>query len=190
VAWRSYSNYLFAAGRIEYRIRVSRFRPASNFLGSNWNLGLPWKTPGNTVAPVLLRNRWNYRNDSLAVKMTVIDDYLKKVPAAQRKMLEDLRKEMRKLLPDAEEAISYGLPCFKVAGKVVGGFAANKNFCSYYPFAGTTLGLLKKDLEGYSQTLSALHFTEEKPLTKKIIKLLVDTKLQQIAEGYHAKKKK
>jgi hypothetical protein len=52
------------------------------------------------------------------------------------------------------------------------------------------LGLLKKDLEGYSQTLSALHFTEEKPLTKKIIKLLVDTKLQQIAEGYHAKKKK
>ena len=52
------------------------------------------------------------------------------------------------------------------------------------------MGLLKKDLEGYSQTLSALHFTEEKPLTKKIIKLLVDTKLQQIAEGYHAKKKK
>ena len=97
---------------------------------------------------------------------------------------------MRKLLPDAEEAISYGLPCFKVDGKVVGGFAANKNFCSYYPFAGATLGLLKKDLEGYSQTLSALHFTEEKPLTKKIIKLLVDTKLQQISEGYHAKKKK
>lgn len=122
--------------------------------------------------------------------MTVIDDYLKKVPAGQRKLLEDLRKEMKKLLPDAEEAISYGLPCFKVDGKVVGGFAANKNFCSYYPFAGATLGLLKKELEGYSQTLSALHFTEEKPLTKNIIKLLVDTKLRQIAEGYHDKKTK
>ena len=58
--------------------------------------------------------------------MTVIDDYLKKVPAGQRKLLEELRKEMRKLLPDAEDAISYGLPCFKVDGNVVGGFAANK----------------------------------------------------------------
>ena len=121
---------------------------------------------------------------------TVIDEYLSGLPPQQRILLESVRQEMRKLLPDAEEAISYGLPCFKVGGKVVGGFAANKSFCSYYPFAGATLGLLKKELEGYSQTLSALHFTEEKPLTKKIIKLLVDTKLQQIAEGYHAKKKK
>jgi uncharacterized protein YdhG (YjbR/CyaY superfamily) len=122
--------------------------------------------------------------------MTVIDDYLKNVPADQRKLLEELRKEMRKLLPNAEEAISYGLPCFKVDGKVVGGFAANKNFCSYHPFAGATLGLLKTELANYSQTMSALHFTAEKPLTKKIIKLLVDTKLKQIQEGYHEKKTK
>ena len=122
--------------------------------------------------------------------MTVIDDYLKGVPSSQRKLLSELRQEMSKLLPNSEEAISYGLPCFKVDGKVVGGFAANKNFCSYYPFAGSTLGLLKNELKGYSQTLSALHFTEEKPLTKKIIKLLVDTKLQQISEGYHSKKSK
>ena len=122
--------------------------------------------------------------------MTVIDDYLKGVPAGKRKLLQEVRQEMRKLLPKAEEAISYGLPCFKVDGKVVGGFAANKNFCSYYPFAGSTLGLLKKELADYSQTLSALHFTAEKPLTKKIIKLLVDTKLKQIDEGYHSKKTK
>lgn len=122
--------------------------------------------------------------------MTVIDDYLKGVPAAQRKLLQEVRQEMRKLLPDAEEAISYGLPCFKVDGGVVGGFAANKNFCSYYPFSGSTLGALKTELANYSQTLSALHFTEEKPLTKKIIKLLVDTKLQQIADGYGKNKKK
>lgn len=122
--------------------------------------------------------------------MTVIDDYLKGVPAAHRKLLQEVRQEMRKLLPDAEEAISYGLPCFKVDGGVVGGFAANKNFCSYYPFSGSTLGALKPELEKYSQTLSALHFTEEKPLTKKIIKLLVAHRLQQIAEGYGKKKKK
>lgn len=122
--------------------------------------------------------------------MTVIDDYLKGVPAAKRKLLQEVRQEMRKLLPDAEEAISYGLPCFKVDGGVVGGFAANKNFCSYYPFSGSTLGALKTELANYSQTLSALHFTEEKPLTKKIIKLLVAHRLKQIADGYGKNKKK
>ena len=122
--------------------------------------------------------------------MTVIDDYLKSVPMGQRKLLQEVRQEMRKLLPEAEEAISYGLPCFKVDGGVVGGFAANKNFCSYYPFSGSTLGALKTELADYSQTLSALHFTENKPLTKKIIKLLVAHRLQQIAEGYGKKKTK
>ena len=126
----------------------------------------------------------------MAITLTVIDDYLKKVPPGQRRMLEELRQEMRKLLPDAEEAISYGLPCFKVPGGVVGGFAANKNFYSYYPFSGTTLGALQADLSGYSQTLSALHFTDENPLTKKVIKLLIAHRLQQIAEGYGKKKAK
>jgi uncharacterized protein YdhG (YjbR/CyaY superfamily) len=122
--------------------------------------------------------------------MTVIDDYLKTVPMGQRKLLQEVRQEMRKLLPEAEEAISYGLPCFKVDGGVVGGFAANKNFCSYYPFSGSTLGALKTELADYSQTLSALHFTENKPLTKKIIKLLVAHRLQQIAESQLKKKTK
>jgi uncharacterized protein YdhG (YjbR/CyaY superfamily) len=112
--------------------------------------------------------------------MTVIDDYLKKVPAAQRTLLEELRKEMRRLLPDAEEAISYGLPCFKVDGKVVGGFAERKNGCSYYPFSGSTLSVLKKEFADFSQTKAALHFSADQPLSKKQIKLLVDTKLKQL----------
>ena len=122
--------------------------------------------------------------------MTVIDDYLKGVPAPQRKLLEDVRKEMHKLLPDCEEAISYNLPCFKVNGEVIGGFAATKAGASYYPFSGSTLSVLKKEFADYSQTKGALHFTAEQPLTKRQIKLLVDTKLQQIAEGYGKKKTK
>ncbi len=122
--------------------------------------------------------------------MTVIDDYLKSVPPAQKKLLEDLRKEMHRLLPDCVEAISYNLPCFKVDGEVVGGFAATKSGASYYPFSGSTLQVLQHEFADFSQTKGALHFTVEKPLTKKQIKLLVDTKLQQIAEGYGKKKTK
>lgn len=122
--------------------------------------------------------------------MTVIDDYLATVPKDQRELLQELRKEMRRLLPDAVEAISYNLPCFKVDGKVIGGFAANKNFCSYYPFDGTSLALLKKEVGSYSQTKSALHFTKEQPLPKKLVKLLIDTKFKLLAEGYGRKPSK
>ena len=124
------------------------------------------------------------------ISMTVIDDYLAGVPAGQRKLLEDLRKEMHKLLPGCEEAISYNLPCFKVGGEVVGGFAATKSGASYYPFSGSTLQVLKNEFSDYSQTKGALHFSTDQPLSKKQIKLLVDTKLQQIAEGYGKKKTK
>jgi len=122
--------------------------------------------------------------------MTVIDDYLAGVPEAKRKLLGELRKEMKRLLPKAEEAISYNLPCFKVDGEVVGGFAATKAGGSYYPFSGSTLSMLKKEFGNHSQTKAALHFTAEQPLTKKQIKLLIDTKLLQIAESAVTKKKK
>lgn len=113
--------------------------------------------------------------------MTVIDDYLAAVPAHQRKLLESVRREMRALLPDADEVISYGLPCFKVDGKAVGGFAANKNSCSYYPFSGGVLAELRDQLAGFSQTKSALHFTDEQPLTPELISLLVETRQREIA---------
>jgi uncharacterized protein YdhG (YjbR/CyaY superfamily) len=122
--------------------------------------------------------------------MTVIDDYLAGVPAAQRKLLEDLRKEMKRLLPKAEETISYGLPCFKVEGGVVGGFAATKAGGSYYPFSGSTLSVLKKEFVDFSQTKAALHFTAQQPLSKKQIKLLIDTRMKQITETLATNKKK
>lgn len=116
--------------------------------------------------------------------MSVIDDYLQTVPAAQRELLEAVRVTMHAVLDQrniaAEEAISYGLPCLKVAGKAVGGFAANKNFCSYYPFSGSVLGLLKAELVGFSQTKSALHFSEVNPLTAELIEQLVVSRLGQI----------
>ena len=113
--------------------------------------------------------------------MTAIDDYLAAVPTDQRQLLENVRREIRALLPDAEETISYGLPCFKVGGKAVGGFAANKNNCSYYPFSGGVLAELKDALEGFSQTKSALHFTDTQPLTPELIRLLIETRQREIA---------
>ena len=52
-----------------------------------------------------------------------VDDYLAAVPEPQKSTLEQLRATLVALLPEAEQGIAYGVPCFKVGGKGVAGFA-------------------------------------------------------------------
>ena len=82
--------------------------------------------------------------------------------------------------PDAEECISYGLPAFRLDGRIVAGFQATAAGCSYYPFSGTTLGTLKRELEGYPGTKSAVHFGPDRPLPVALLRKLIQAR---IAEG-------
>ena len=107
-----------------------------------------------------------------------IDDYLKSVPPIQRATLQEVRKRILALLPECEEGMSYGLPAFKVRGKVMAGFAAAKNFNSYYPHSGSILDQFESELAGYTGTKSALHFPKDKPLPKALLKKLIDAKYE------------
>jgi uncharacterized protein YdhG (YjbR/CyaY superfamily) len=112
----------------------------------------------------------------MSSKPSTIDDYLAKVKGAQRRALDELRALIRSLLPKAEECISYGLPAFRLDGEVVAGFAATAKGCSYYPFSGSTLASLAAELDGYSMTSGALHFTPERPLPRALVRKLLKTR--------------
>src|SRR5207253_3175847 len=87
-----------------------------------------------------------------------IDDYLAALDEPKRSTLEALRTSILDVVPDAEQCISYGMPAFKVRGKVVAGFAAFKHHLSYLPHSGTVLAALGADVAGYEQTKGSLHF--------------------------------
>jgi len=112
--------------------------------------------------------------------MSSIDRYLKKIAEPQKSTLKSVRELLAELLPGSIECISYGLPAFRFKGAVIGGFAAREKHCSYYPFSGSTLKTLKKQLAKYEQTKSALHFPLNKPLSKSVVKLLVKTRLAEV----------
>jgi uncharacterized protein YdhG (YjbR/CyaY superfamily) len=101
-----------------------------------------------------------------------IDEYLAGVNPKSRDLLQKLRKTIHALVPEVEECISYRLPAFRFEGKIIAGFSSTSKGCSYYPFSGTTLKTLASDIEGYSQTKSALHFDESLPtsLVRKLLK--------------------
>ncbi len=81
-------------------------------------------------------------------------------------------------MPDTEECISYGMPAFRVSGKVVGGFAAFKNHLGYLPHSGEVLGDLSDRLTESERTKSSLHFAIDEPLPADLVQSLVEAKLK------------
>jgi len=106
-----------------------------------------------------------------------IDRYLAGVGEPKRSTLQRLRESIRRVVPEAEEGMSYGLPAFRVNGKVVAGFAAFKNHLSYLPHSGSVLGQLSDDLVGYSMTKGSLHFPIDEPLPDALVEKLVTVRL-------------
>jgi uncharacterized protein YdhG (YjbR/CyaY superfamily) len=110
----------------------------------------------------------------------VIDRYLAGVPADQRRALEDLRRAVRAAAPRAEECISYGMPAFRLDGKLIAGFKAAANHCSYHPMSGETVATLKADLAGYDTSPGTIRFSPRAGLPAALVRKLVKAR---IAEG-------
>ena len=109
-----------------------------------------------------------------------VDEYLSAAPDPQRSTLNALRETLRRILPDADETISYGMPCFKVGGKAVAGYASFKNHCSYFPHSGSVLAELADELEEYDWDKGTLRFPVDQPLPKELVRKLVDVRLRHL----------
>ena len=109
-----------------------------------------------------------------------IDDYLTHVAPDARETLEIVRSRILKVIPDAEQCISYRIPAFRVDGRVVAGFAAFTHHLSYLPFSGSVLGTLASELESFSKTKSALHFNVGEPLEARLVKRLLEVRLAEV----------
>jgi uncharacterized protein YdhG (YjbR/CyaY superfamily) len=97
----------------------------------------------------------------------------------QRVALEHLRAEVHRLVPEVTEAISYGLPTFKLRGRSLFAFGGWKEHCSIYPMSGSFLEANADALKGYDRTKGSLHFTPEAPLPDA---LLADLVRRRVAE--------
>ena len=113
----------------------------------------------------------------MRAKPKTFDEYFAALPANRHEALEKLRKTIKAIVPDAEECISYGMPAFRLDGRVIAGFQATAKGCSFYPFSGTTLQTLAGDLQGYGKTKSALHFRPDQPLPVSLVRKLIRARL-------------
>lgn len=107
-----------------------------------------------------------------------IDDYLSKLPADQRAALETLRGQIRAIAPEATEAISYGLPTFKLNGNLVH-FGAAAKHCAFYP--GAVIDAFADRLKGYETAKGTIRFQPDAPLPPALIEDIVRCRIAQNA---------
>ena len=100
-------------------------------------------------------------------------------PSPHRETMLEMRNRILEIIPDAEEVVSYGMPAFKLDGRVLAGLLANKKHVGYYPFSGSILHLFPEELAKFSTTKSAIHVPVDKPLAKGLIKKLIRARIQQ-----------
>ncbi|MGH9918864.1 MAG: iron chaperone [Nitrososphaerales archaeon] len=108
-----------------------------------------------------------------------IDDYLASLDETKRSTLEAVRQMIVDIAPDAVQCISYGVPAFRLQGKVIAGFAAFKNHLSYLPHSGSVFPELRNELAGYKTSSGALQFPVDRPLPKSLVKKLIEVRERQ-----------
>jgi uncharacterized protein YdhG (YjbR/CyaY superfamily) len=81
---------------------------------------------------------------SMNAKPEDIDAYLAGVPEAPQATLQEMRRRVKAIVPDAVETISYGMPAFRYRGRPLVYFGAWKNHCALY---GTSRGTIQFPLD-------------------------------------------
>jgi uncharacterized protein YdhG (YjbR/CyaY superfamily) len=111
-----------------------------------------------------------------------IDEYLAAISGEQRAALEKLRKTIKAAVPKAEECISYGVAAFRLNGKVLVGFGAGANHCTFFPMSGRTVHDHQDELEDYETSKGAIRFQPDKPLPAGLVRKLIRARIAENAE--------
>lgn len=112
-----------------------------------------------------------------------VQAYLDELDEPARATLSAVRDTILELRPDAETALSYGAPAFKVQGKAIAGLTASKGHLSYLPHSGSVLESLGDEVAGYQTSKGALRFPLDTPLPKALVRKLLDARLHELGLG-------
>ncbi|HEY5809763.1 MAG TPA: DUF1801 domain-containing protein [Povalibacter sp.] len=111
------------------------------------------------------------------VKFSSIDSYIAAFPPRIRAVLRQIRTTIRAAAPGAEEAISYGIPAFKLQGVLVY-FAAFKNHIGFYPPVRGDARIVKA-VARYAGEKGNLRFPLDEPMPLTLITRITRLRVKQ-----------
>jgi uncharacterized protein YdhG (YjbR/CyaY superfamily) len=109
-----------------------------------------------------------------------IDKFLASVEEPKKSTLEEVRRRILEIVPDAEQGITYGMPAFFLNGKCFACIAPFKNHLNYSPYSSNVFKALEADLTNYKYSKGSMQFPIDKPLPKTLLKKLIKVRLNEI----------
>ncbi|HSB92423.1 MAG TPA: DUF1801 domain-containing protein [Flavitalea sp.] len=106
-----------------------------------------------------------------------IDQYIAAFPSPVQKILSSIRTTIRKTVPQAEEAVKYGIPTFVLGGNLIH-FAAFKNHIGIYP-GPAGISAFAKELSKYQTSKGTIQLPIDEPIPMELIKRIVQFRVQQ-----------
>jgi len=116
----------------------------------------------------------------MATKPQTIDEYLAPLSDEKRAALENFRRAVKSAAPRAEECISYGVPAFRLGGRLLVAFAAAAKHCAFYPGAHPVKAH-RDELEAYDTSKGTVRFRADSPLPATLVRKLVKTRIAEYA---------
>jgi uncharacterized protein YdhG (YjbR/CyaY superfamily) len=109
-----------------------------------------------------------------------IDATLAALPSDQRSAMQTLREVIAAAAPEAEEAISYGMPAFRYRGRSLVSYGAFKAHCSFFPMSSVLIEAHRDELAGFATAKGTLRFTPGHPLPSELVERMVRERMGQI----------
>ena len=116
----------------------------------------------------------------MKTKAQSIDEYLAPLSIEKRAALEKLRKAIKTAAPKAEECISYGIPGFRLSGRLLVSFGAAEKHCAFYP-GSYPLKAHWDEIKLYDTSKGTIRFPANSPLPATLVRKLVKSRIAEHA---------
>jgi uncharacterized protein YdhG (YjbR/CyaY superfamily) len=116
------------------------------------------------------------------------EEYLSGFPKETQIALNQIRTSIKNAAPLADEVISYGMPAFKLNGRMLVWIAAYKNHIGLYPMP-SAIKAFKKDLAPYKSGKGTLRFPLDCPLPLRLVAKVVKYRMNENLSKLKAKGK-
>jgi uncharacterized protein YdhG (YjbR/CyaY superfamily) len=108
-----------------------------------------------------------------------IDAYIADAPAEVQPVLQKIRQTVQAVAPQAEEAMRYGLPTFRLNGNLIH-FGAFKTHIGVYP-APRAIEAFHKELSPYEGGKGTIRFPLDKPIPYDLIRKIVEFRVSELS---------
>lgn len=115
------------------------------------------------------------------METTTIDEYISTFPADIQAILEKVRQAIRKAAPEAAETMSYGIPTFKLNGKLIVSFAGWKHHISLYPLPAGDEAFQQK-IAPYKRAKSTIQCQLDNPIPYDVVEEIVTLLMMEKSE--------